>query len=160
MMRAVALLMCALTLAISAGAAQGAPRDLLAELPYVELSEASPLAVHYPDRTWAIRFTARSQTAGSGRTQGAGVCRETFINPEIGARGRGTAVHFATKYFCTAPVRYSNTTGVNRTYESFPSGPVVPLRPDAEVVAFSGTRWLGGRGGRLAVGAARRSDGR
>jgi hypothetical protein len=107
---------------LNVGICAAGPTDLAAaELPRVVLSEHSPEAVHYPDGSWAIPIRAPGNQAAPGF-----VCRGTYINPEIVARGQGTAVHFAAKYFCNRPVSYSVTTGVVSFHEDTPRGPVVP----------------------------------
>lgn len=94
------------------------------EVPHVELSEFSPNAIRYPDGSWAVPIPSGGSRAVPGQPAEF-LCRGTYINPEIVARGRGTAVHFAAKFFCNRPVGYSVTVGVTDFYEETPSGPVV-----------------------------------
>lgn len=103
----------------------GADQAIAGELPHVVLSASSPEAIHYPDGSWVIPI--RTTTARTVPGQPAGfLCRGTYINPEIVARGRGTAVHFAAKFFCNRPVSYTVTVGVTNFYEETPEGPVIP----------------------------------
>ncbi len=105
------------------------------ELPFVELSESSPAAVHHSDGSWTIPVVApASVRGGDKRQQPVGVCKGSAIDPEIVARSPGTAVHFATKYFCTGVVQWTIRTGVTNWYDETIDGPVLP-HPGGETVA-------------------------
>jgi len=93
-------------------------------VPFVYLTATSSAATHYRDGSWSIAVMRPAGWRGNLSPQAVGLCRGTFINPEIVARGSGTAVHFATKYFCSAPVAFTITTGVNSWYEESPTGSV------------------------------------
>ena len=94
------------------------PSDSTSQVPYINLSASSPLAVHHADGSWTVPIPGLAPAD-------TGFCRGTYINPEIVARGRGTAVHYAAKFFCTQPVEYSITTGVTNLYDEKPIGPVI-----------------------------------
>lgn len=122
--RRTAQLLTAAVLGLGVAATGCADQAAATELPHVLLSESSPEAIHNPDGSWSIPIRPRGTQAALAQPVGA--CRGTYINPEIVARGNGTAVHFGTKYFCTSPVSYSITTGVDNFYEDAQGGPVVP----------------------------------
>ncbi len=109
---------------LGVGLTGGADRAIAAELPHVVLSASSPDAIHYPDGSWVIPIKPAGGQTTPGQPAGF-LCRGTYIDPEIVARGRGTAVHFAAKFFCNRPVSYSVTVGVTNFYEETPNGPVV-----------------------------------
>ncbi|MGQ0575847.1 MAG: hypothetical protein ACT4RN_16830 [Pseudonocardia sp.] len=117
-----AQLLAVAVLGLGVAATGCADRAEAAELPHVVLSEFAPEAVHHPDGSWSIPIRPRDTQAALAQP---GACRGTYINPEIVARGNGTAVHFGTKYFCTSPVSYTITTGVDSYHEDTPTGPVV-----------------------------------
>lgn len=104
--------------AVTALVSLAATSDTPNQPPYVDLSASSPLAVHKSDGSWTIPLRGVAPTD-------TGFCRGTYINPEIVARGRGTAVHYGAKFFCTEPVSYSITTGVTNLYDEKPTGPVI-----------------------------------
>lgn len=133
--RRTAQLLTAAVLGLGVAATGCADQAAATELPHVLLSESSPEAIHNPDGSWSIPIRPRGTQAALAQPVGA--CRGTYINPEIVARGNGTAVHFGTKYFCTSPVSYSITTGVDNFYEDAQGGPVVRTPADRPVAAVS-----------------------
>lgn len=111
-------------LSLGIGLTGGADSASASELPHVVLSASSPDAIHFPDGSWVIPIKSPRSRTLPGQPAGF-LCRGTYIDPEIVARGRGTAVHFAAKFFCNRPVSYTVTVGVTNFYEETPDGPVV-----------------------------------
>jgi len=61
-----------------------------------------------------------------GAVFGQVFCTGDYVDPEIVARGAGTAVHYAIKFQCSDPVNYSIQLGVDDFYDAGP-GPGNPV---------------------------------
>jgi hypothetical protein len=61
------------------------------------------------------------------------VCSGNYVDPEIVARGAGTAVHYGIKFLCTDPASYSIQIGVDDHYEPSPG-------PAGRIVRHNGGR--------------------
>lgn len=118
----VAAVFAAATLIGLSGAVGATP---VQDVPLVDLSASNPAAVHHADGSWTVPIHRSPREPADQPRVPVGFCRGTYIDPEIVARGAGTAVHFAVKYFCSRPVEYSARTGVDSFYDEVPGGPVI-----------------------------------
>ena len=85
---------------------------------YVDLSRSSPNAVVHRDGSWTV--------TAPGAIFGQIFCTGDYIDPEIVARGLGTAVHYAIKFQCSDPVSFGIQLGVEDFYDVGP-GPGNPV---------------------------------